>query len=150
MVFLFGYNVPLVEILVIISIMILLFFIVLIYSLSKVIGINKKLDTVLKEEKAFKKELDETKLEEDEQLRLVRRLVREMSILHIIGKEEHENLLMVKKLLNEFESGGVHISGRPSKRHVKRLNKAITKLEKVSSKEDKQLQYLNKLVSKLR
>ena len=58
MVFIFGYDVPLIEFFVVITASILLLASGLIYILRKLFDMNKKLDKILGEEKAFQKELE--------------------------------------------------------------------------------------------
>lgn len=153
MVFLFGYDVPIVEVVVALACLSVLILLLLLVSLRRTKETNKKLDRLMQEEKQFKEELDATKQEEDQQLSMMRTIVKELHTLTAISAEEHEGFAAVQRL------------ARRASKHVKRGTKAlhpdakqalldlatyVDKLDDVSKRENAQLDTINRILSRLR
>jgi methyl-accepting chemotaxis protein len=152
MVFLFGYDVPIVEVIFGVTLFSILTLILLLVSLHRSKQINKKLDKIMGEEKEFKQELDIAKQEEDQQLALIRTIVKEMHTLTQINRDEHEGMAAVQRLAKKASR---HIKvgekGHPElKNALDELSGYIASLEKVSSKENRQLETINRIVSRIK
>jgi biopolymer transport protein ExbB/TolQ len=153
MVFLWGYDVPIVEIFMSISVLGIVLIILLLISLRRAKETNKKLDRLMGEEKQFKQELDVAKQEEDQQLALIRTIVKEMNVLNQIKAEEHEGVAAVRRLAKR---AAVKFKA-PDKQHgtdlkavLDELAGHVDRLDHVSDKENKQLRYINQIVGRLR
>ena len=99
MVFLFGVDFPLIELMFVVTIITLLSILVLLSGVVRLWNMNKKLDLLLKEEKLMKEELDLTKMEEDQQLAFMKELVNELSSLHGIAGKKTSYFNKAKKML---------------------------------------------------
>lgn len=153
MVFLYGYDVPIVEVFITVSIMNILALALLLWSLHRSKQMNKKLDKLLGEEKTFKQELDVAEQEEEEQLKVMRTIVKEMHTLEHISSDEHEGMAAVQRLAQKAAKHiRVHDKGtHPGLKEVlDELTRRIQALDAVSTKEDKQLETINRIVSKIR
>ena len=151
MVFLFSYDVPIVEVMLILSLLTLIAVVLLFISLHRSKQANKKLDELLIEEKEFKKELDLTKQEEDQQLALIRTIAKELHTLDAITKEEHEGMAAVQRLARRASSKYKSKSIPAELRDVlAQLAKHVAELDHVSSREDKQLENIKRIASTLR
>ncbi len=153
MVFLWGYDVPIVEILFALTGMGCVFIILLLISLHRAKEMNRKLDKLMSEEKEFKEELDLTKQEEDQQLALIRAIVKEMHILNQIKAEEHEGVAAVNRLAKKAAAkfkGTDKMHGADLQAILRELTDHVSRLDRVSSKENNQLRYINKIVGRLR
>jgi len=150
MVFLFGYDVPIVEVLVAISLMVLIALFMLLISLRRTSEMNRKLDAILAEEKKVKKELDITKLEEDQQLTMMRHVVKELHALTGISHQEREGMAAVERLAS---NAAKRYGGKASpelRAALHQLQQEIERLRKVSSQEDTQLAKLRMLITRAR
>ncbi|HLC85622.1 MAG TPA: hypothetical protein VJH22_07575 [Candidatus Nanoarchaeia archaeon] len=108
MVYVFGLDVPLIEVFAILSLLVLVCVGLILLLLRKQQKVNKTLDEVLVQERAVKEELDLTKMEEDKQLLLMRRLVEELGQLHLISgksKGEMSSLLNLSREAQQLEPG---------------------------------------------
>lgn len=153
MVFLWGLDIPIVEILVGLTVLGCLFLILLLISLHRAKETNRKLDKLMAEEQEFKEELDLTKQEEDQQLALIRAIVKEMHILNQIKAEEHEGVTAVNRLAKKAAmkfKGTDKMHGPELQAVLRELAEHVSRLDHVSTKENKQLRYLNQIVGRLR
>jgi len=150
MVYLFGMDVPLMELLSIISVLMILGFIALIYALFKEIQINKKLDLLMKEEYRIKKELDIAELEENKQIILLRHIVNEIASLHGIRTKGVMHLEGMKQLADEARSLPANA---PKEKHTELIEKMvnqIAKLDQISIQETRQLAYIRDIIGRVR
>jgi predicted RecB family endonuclease len=93
------------------------------------------------------------KQEEDQQLALIRTIVKEMNVLNQIKAEEHEGVAAVRRLAKR---AAVKFKA-PDKQHgtdlkavLDELAGHVDRLDHVSDKENKQLRYINQIVGRLR
>ncbi|MFC1698054.1 hypothetical protein ACFL1H_06950 [Nanoarchaeota archaeon] len=141
MVYIFGVNVPLVEILFIIAIFILVAMLLIVWALLAMRKMNKKLDAVLREERVVKHELDLALKEENKQIELLAGLMGNVKVMQKISKNKEFKLKQAEKLMAK--------AGKKNK--IKSIKKAIDDLkdvDKLSRKEDKVLNNIGKDIKK--
>jgi len=144
MVFVFGLDVPLIEMFVLLILLVIFSLVILVIMLRKQTVINKKLDTLLDEEREIKEELDITKLEEDKQLLLMRRLVQELGQMGGLSEkkeQEMERILDSTTALQTMSPG--------SSKQTKMLQSLIAQINGIDGTiklEAKQLDYIAKVV----
>ncbi|MBD3309931.1 hypothetical protein GF351_01795 [Candidatus Woesearchaeota archaeon] len=147
----YGVDVPLVEFFVIIIFVMVVFFAVLVWLLVKFFEMNKKLDLVLRDEKKFHSELRETKEEEDEQLGMMRKIVKELAILDKVVMSEKKQLNYIKdNILAELK--GVRLLKGRSPMALKQLKEFVKKVEhidKINEQESDQLERVKHLIDEL-
>ena len=153
MVFLFGYDVPIVEVMLTVSLLSIITLVLLLWSLHRTKQLSHKIDHLMGEEKKFKEELDIAKQEEDQQLALIRTIVKELHELDQISRDEHEGYAAVQRLAKRA-SKHIKVHDRGTHPELKalldELSRHIEHLDSVSSKENQQLETINKIVSRIR
>jgi len=154
MVFLYGYDIPIVEVIVSLSLLSLITLVLLLVSLRRSKETNKKLDLLMKEEKEFKNELDITRQEEDQQLGLIRGIVKELHTLNDISREEHEGMSAVQRLAKKaskhFKGKSIVTMTPEIKAVLDELAHHVDKLDHVSARENRQLDTINRIVGRMR
>jgi len=127
--YVFGIDLPVVEVYLISSIITVLLFIMLIFLFRNVMTLNKKLDRILKEEHEVKKELDVTQEEEEEQLVLMREMVKEMGALDKLTRTGEKEINAIRKIVAEIE--GLSAIKMQEGKHLDFLGKLVVKLDKL-------------------
>lgn len=150
MVFLFGMDVPLVELLVVIAGIMVVAVFGLIYSLIKESQINKKLDLLLNEEHKIKQELDIAELEESKQLVILKHVVKEIAQLHGIRTKGALEVMAMKEIADEAKRLPEEASKNEHHTLMDKMVQQIERLHKISENESKQLAYINDLVERLK
>jgi len=147
MVFVFGMDVPLVEMFVLMSLLIIVCIIMLVIMIKKQGDLRRKLDLMLAEEHEIKEELDLTKMEEDKQLMLMKRLVKELGKLHLIsGKKEGEmtRLVDISRTATSLSPGQIDQQARIMQQMIAHVNNINSTVER----ESQQLEYITSLLEK--
>jgi len=150
MVFLFGMDLPLMEIMFVIAVLLISCLIGLIFALFKEVQINKKLDVLLKEEHKIKKELDFAEMEENKQIILLRHIVNEIASLHGIRIKGIAHVDAMKGLAEEARQLPVGATKSDHQEILQRMVQQVAKLDRLSLQETKQLAYINDIVTRMR
>ena len=147
MVFIFGYDLPLIEFFAAITVLVLLLTIGIAYILRTLVKLNHKVDRILGEEKVFHRELAETKKEEDIQLSLMKKLVIGMSDLAKMNKSENKKLDNIKKsAIRKIKTA----KGGKEAAHFNDIVKIVENLQGISTKESAQLRLIHKIAKEFR
>jgi len=144
MVFVFGLDVPLIEMFVILSLLVLVSIACLIALLLKQTKINTKLDSMMKEEHEIKEELDLTKMEEDKQLLFMKKLIEELGQLNLVSGKKKEELRQLVDISTATQSLGPD----QQLRMMQRMMAQIAQVDRVVAKESTQLDYIQGLIEK--
>jgi len=150
MVFLFGMDIPLVEVMAGIAVLLLIGTICMIFALFKEIQISKKLDALLKEEHQIKKELDIAEMEETQQLVLLKHVVNEIASLHGIRTKSVQHMQTMKEL--SVEANRLSPSATKGQHHdlMDKMTAQIARLDQIGEHETRQLAYINDIISRFR
>lgn len=153
--FVFGIDLPVVEMFLISSIITFILLILIALLFRRIIEFNKKLDQILKEEHIVKKELDQTKddldqtrAEEDEQLKLIKVVVKELGAVESIIKIGDKEIDYMKKLVDELN--GLSTMKVREGRYIKKMDSLVERFYAFSDRYHKHLEKLSnvhKLIS---
>jgi len=147
MVFVFGLDMPLIEMFVLLSLLVLIVVVVVVVLLFKQKGVNRKLDQLLKEEHEIKEELDLTKMEEDKQLLLMRKLVDELGDLHLISSKKRGELKQLVDISHTASSLGPGMEEEQT-RLMQQMIAHISNVNRTVDKESEQLDYIQQLIER--
>lgn len=144
MVFVFGLDVPLVEMFVLLSLLIIVCIVILIFMMRKQGVISKKLDALLDEEHEIKEELDLTKMEEDKQLLVMKRLIKELTSMHKISSKKSKEMEQIIDTTSELAQQ--RPGSNSQSKLLQTLMAQISNMDRVIQKESQQMDYVVKMV----
>lgn len=142
MVFIFGFNFPLVETLFVMGIFQLISMGLLVWTLINLRKMNKKLDEVIREERIVKHELDAALKEETDQISLLAELMGNVNVIKKIALKKNQK---IQKLEKEIAKA------KKDKDKGKVINKAIDELkdvDKLNREEEHVLKRIGKDITK--
>jgi hypothetical protein len=142
MVFIFGFDFPLIEALLVMGLIMVLLFGLLIFVLKRIMDINHKLDEVLAEEHLVHEEMEHMRTEEMKQLGMI---AKHISVLDEIGEEETKQMAYIKDVMKTLSAT------KPGKAHmatIKKITDQIKKIHSISDKENKQLAKIQDMVTR--
>ena len=140
MVFIFGYEFPLIEVMLILGFLLISSITLLVFVLAKLWAMNKKLDSVLADERKVKRGLEKAIADENIQLS---KIGEEMKLLERVNKNENAQLKYIKDVVNAIT---LSKAGKISLEHVKEIARQMKRLEKLNNRENIQLEYIKKIV----
>jgi len=143
--YVFGIDLPVVEVYLISSLLTFILFILLILLFRNVWMLNRKLDRLLTEEAQIKEELDVTKQEEDQQLVMMKEMLKEMGSLDKLTKTGEKEINAIRTIVKEIE-GLSHIKMKEGK-HLDYLSRLINKLDRLQSLHEKQVNKLGSILN---
>ncbi len=151
--FVFGLDLPVVEIYLVSSVITVFLLIIVVMLIRRMITFNKKLDELLREEHIVKKELhqtregmQQTKAEADEQLRLMKVMVEEMSAIDRLAKIGDKEIQYIKRLVDEMN--GLSEMKTREKGYIQKMDQLIEKFNRTYQRQIEKLTQINETLKK--
>lgn len=147
MAFVFGINIPVIEVFLISSMFTIVLFIVLIIISYQIHKVNKNFGKLMVEEHEIKKELDQTLHEEAEQLRMMKGVIQELSYIEELLKSNKRKVRGVKGTFEKIDFSKVT---KNQEKFLVAMDKIGMKLSELEKDNDHQQQLMKAFMQKVK